>query len=349
MSLEAEESPAPELSRALILAPLRKDADYLAELLAKHSIQTEVCDNAACVESAMNDPPGVLIATHESLNEAILERVAAHLAGQPDWSELPIVILLDKSTRTATVHALLESRWPRARLVFYHRPVATLELLSGVQSLLLARLRQRDVRDHLEREVELRRELNHRVKNILASVLSILHLTSRSATSVEQMTRDFQGRLMALADVHSAVIRAGGDAVDLGAIVDATFAPYGGPQGQVTAGGPPLTINREAGTTLALVLHELATNALKYGALSTGSGRVSFVWSVRPGDSPQLHLEWTECGGPPLQPPSRIGYGTRYLKAAIAGLLGREPSIEYRPEGLFLSASGPLSRLTGES
>ena len=174
MPLEADERPAPDLKRALILAPLRKDADYVAELLSKHSIGTEICQDAACLDAALKDFPGVLIVTHEALSETIIESVAGHLAAQPDWSELPIVVLLDKSTRTAKVHALLQSRWPRSRLVFYHRPLATLELLSGVQSLLLARLRQRDVRDHLEREVELRRELNHRVKNILASVLSIL-------------------------------------------------------------------------------------------------------------------------------------------------------------------------------
>lgn len=347
MPLEADERPAPDLKRALILAPLRKDADYVAELLSKHSIGTEICQDAACLDAALKDPPGVLIVTHEALSETIIESVAGHLAAQPDWSELAIVVLLDKSTRTAKVHALLHSRWPRSRLVFYHRPLATLELLSGVQSLLLARLRQRDVRDHLEREVELRRELNHRVKNILASVLSILNLTGRSATSVEQMTHDFQGRLVALADVHSAVIRAGGEVVELGAIVETTFAPYGGPGGRVATSGPPLTISREAGTTLALVLHELATNALKYGALSTDKGKVSFVWSIG-ADNQQLEFEWIETGGPRLESPSRVGYGTRYIKAAIAGLLGREPNIEYRPEGLFLTASGPLSRLTGQ-
>lgn len=350
MPVDSEETPAPELNRTLILAPLRKDSDYLAQLLSKNSIETETCEDAACMEAAFRDPPGLLVATHEALNEPILDCVAAHLRDQPDWSELPIVVLLDKATRPAGVHGLLHERWPRSRLVFYHRPVATLELLSGIQSLLLARLRQRDVRDHLEREVELRRELNHRVKNILASVLSILHLTRRSAASVDEMARDFEGRLTALAEVHSAVIRAGGEAVELGVVVDTTLAPYRTEDrmGRVSAVGPSLTITRDAGTALALSLHELVTNALKYGALAVPDGKVSVRWTIGRGADPLFKLLWAECGGPPLQPPSRVGYGTRYLRAAFAGLLGREPTIEFRPGGLRFTASGPISRLTGE-
>ena len=350
MPAENDETPAPELNRTLILAPLRKDSDYLAELLSKNSIETEICEDADCLEAALRDPPGLLVATHEALNESILECVAAHLREQPDWSELPIVVLLDKATRPAKLHGLLDARWPRSRLVFYHRPVATLELLSGIQSLILARHRQRDVRDHLEREVELRRELNHRVKNILASVLSILHLTRRSADSVDQMTRDFEGRLTALAEVHSAVIRAGGDSVELAAVVDTTLAPYrnAAENDRVSAIGPPLTITRDAGTALALSLHELVTNALKYGALSVAGGTVKLRWSISAGAHPQFKLEWIERGGPPLQAPTRTGYGTRYLRAALTGLLGREPVIAYPRDGLRFTASGPLARISGE-
>jgi two-component sensor histidine kinase len=348
MPLESNERPAPDLNRALILAPLRKDSEYLAELLSKNAIESEICEDVQGLEAALRDPPGVLVATHEALSESILDCVAAHVREQPNWSELPIVVLLDKATRTAKVHAVLGVRWPRARVVFYHRPVATLELLSGIQSLLLARLRQRDVRDHLERELELRRELNHRVKNILASVLSILHLTRRSSTSVDQMTHDFEGRLTALAEVHSAVIRAGGETVDFAAVVDTTLAPYRNGTGvdRVSAVGPPLTISRDAGTAFALSLHELVTNALKYGALSVPQGKVEMRWSITRGADPMFKLEWTEHGGPLLEPPSRVGYGTRYLKAALTGLLGREPTVEYRPSGLRFAASGPVSRLS---
>jgi two-component sensor histidine kinase len=346
-----DERPAPDLNRVLILAPLRKDSEYLAELLSKHSIESESCEDEECLQAALRNPPGILVVTHEALSEPILQCVAAHLREQPDWSELPIVVLLDKAGRAANVHSVLALQWPRSRIVFYHRPVATLELLSGIQSLLLARHRQRDVRDHLERELELRRELNHRVKNILASVLSILHLTRRSATSVDEMCREFEGRLTALAEVHSAVVRAGGESVDLAMVVETTVAPYrnGSRVERISASGPPLTITRDAGTALALSLHELVTNALKYGALSVPEGKVQLRWAVSGDAEPLFELEWKENGGPELQPPTRVGYGTRYLKAALTGLLGREPKVEYRRRGLRFVASGPLSRIAGQT
>ncbi len=350
MPLDGDDRPAPDLNRALILAPLRKDSEYVAELLSRNAVESEICEDADCLKAGLRDAPGLLIVTHEALTEPILDCVEAHLREQPDWSELPIVVLLDKAGRSTRLHHILAERWVRSRLVFYHRPVATLELLSGIQSLLLARLRQRDVRDHLERERELRRELNHRVKNILASVLSILHLTRRSAASVDQMASDFEGRLTALADVHSAVMREGGETVEIGTIVDTTFAPYlnGSAVERVSASGPNLTITRDAGTALALVLHELATNALKYGALSTPDGMVELRWFVSADANPVFEFSWTENGGPPLRPPARVGYGTRYIKAALAGLLGRQPVIDYDPRGLRCVATGPLSRLTGE-
>lgn len=226
-----------------------------------------------------------------------------------------------------------------------------IELLSGIQSLLLARLRQRDVRDHLEREAELRRELNHRVKNILASVLSILQLTRRGAQTIDQFAEDLTGRLQALANVHSAVFRSGGETVELVEVVRLTLAPYRSDEGtvRVHAEGPPLTIASDAGTTLALGLHELVTNALKYGALSAPEGRVDLCWQVdEAAGDPQFSLEWVERGGPPVRAPARHGYGTRYLRAAFTGLLGREPTIDYDENGLRFAASGPLSRLSRE-
>ena len=97
--------------------------------------------------------------------------------------------------------------------------------MSGIQTALLARHRQRDVRDHIEREMELRNELNHRVKNILASVLSILEMTHRNAASLEDFASDFRARIAALASVHSAAFEAGGESVSLLDVARTTFAP----------------------------------------------------------------------------------------------------------------------------
>lgn len=333
------------LDRVLVLAPYRRDAEYLCRLLTEHDIDAEHSLGVDGLDAWLAGSAGVLVATHEALTPEVLKAVAAHLQAQPAWSEMPIVVLLDRASPNRRVRAELARSWPRSRQLFYERPVSAVELLSGIQSALLVRLRQRDVGDHIEREIELRRELNHRVKNILASVSSIFQMTRRGARSIEELTDDFSGRLTALANVHSAVFRADGETVSIREIVDVTFAPYRiGGEDRIVTLGPDLILTREGGTTLALCLHELTTNAIKYGALSDPAGSVSFRWAL---DGDMISVEWEESGGPPVIEPTRIGYGTRYLRSALTSLFAQPPVIEFRAGGLFCRASGSASRIVG--
>lgn len=335
------------LDHVLVLAPYRRDADYLQKLLAEHDIRGDACTSFDHVSDRLAPSPGVLVATHEALTPQVLTAVADHLASQPAWSEMPIVILLDRTSNQARVRAELSRVWPRARHLFYQRPVTSVELISGVQSALLARLRQRDVRDHIDREIELRRELNHRVKNILASVASIFEMTARGADTLVEFAGDFRGRLDALSKVHSAVFQAADEEVAIGEIVDLTFKPYRlSGQNRVVTGGPAIMLTREAGTTLALCLHELATNAIKYGSLSKVEGSVSFRWSLSNLDPVELSIAWEERGGPAVVEPSRTGYGTRYVRAALGSLFGTKPVVSFDPAGLQCTISGPVSRLS---
>ena len=335
------------LDHVLVLAPYRRDADYLQKLFAEHDIGVQVCTDDAEIGERLNRSPGVLVATHEALTPTVSARIANHLAAQPAWSEMPIVILLDRTSNQVQVRAELLRLWPRARHLYYQRPLTPVELVSGVQSALLARLRQRDVRDHIDREVELRRELNHRVKNILASVASIFEMTYRGAETLPDFAEDFRGRLNALSKVHSVVFDAADEAVSIGEIVDLTFEPYRLPgRNRVVTGGPPVMLTREAGTTLALCLHELATNAIKYGSLSAPEGTVSFEWSLSHTEMVDLRLCWQEAGGPTIVKPSRKGYGTRYLDAALASLFGAKPLLSFSPGGLRCEIVGPVSRLS---
>jgi two-component sensor histidine kinase len=269
---------------------------------------------------------------------------------QPDWSELPVVVLLDRASPNARVRANLNRAWPRARLIFYQRPVTPVELISGVQSAMRARLRQRDVRDHIVREIELRRELNHRVKNILASVASIFQMTMRGAGSLEDFADDFGGRLEALAKVHSAVFHATDDAVPIGDIVDLTIEPYRhSGRERIVASGPEVVLKSNVATSLALCLHELATNAIKYGCLSVPSGQVSLQWEISEKEPQELSLRWTESGGPPVVEPAHSGYGMRYLKAALTSVFGEPPTILFVEAGLRCEVKGRLSRLSCNS
>lgn len=336
------------LDHVLILAPYRKDADYLGRLLADHEINVRLGSQADDLAEMLVASPGVLVATHEALTPGVIAMVAAHLETQPSWSEIPIVVLLDKASRPDRVRAELARAWPRARLLFYQRPVTTVELVSGVQSALLVRLRQRDVRDHIAQEIELRRELNHRVKNILASVTSIFEMTRRRASSIDAFAEDFRGRLGALDKVHSAVFHADGDSVSIAEIAALTFDPYQvDGKTRIVATGPSVLLSREAGTTLALCLHELATNAIKYGALSRPEGQVHFEWTLSNEDQPGLAICWLERGGPLVEEPSRAGYGTRYLRSALASVFGQKPLIAFETGGLRCEARGPYSRMSG--
>ncbi|MBC9033714.1 sensor histidine kinase [Sphingomonas sp. JC676] len=346
MSVPHEDEPA-ALDQVLILAPYRRDAEYMGRLLAEHDIAVVPC-TAGDLATHLATGPGVLVTTHEALTPALIVMIADYLRIQPPWSEMPIVVLLDRASPNARIRATLETAWLRSRQLFYQRPLAPVELVSGVQSALLARLRQRDVRDHIDREVELRRELNHRVKNILASVSSIFEMTRRGADDVDALAEDFGARLHALSRVHSAVFQAEGETISIAEIAALTFDPYRQMGiSRIEAHGPPVTLRRDAGTTLALCLHELTTNAIKYGALSRPEGRVRFRWEILADLRPDLSMEWEEKGGPAVVAPARSGYGTRYLRAALAGLLGGKPDIDFAADGLRCAVQGPLSRVAG--
>jgi two-component sensor histidine kinase len=344
---EADEDEAGALDQILILAPYRRDAEYLGRLLTENEISVAHC-TATDLAAHLAAGPGVLVTTHEALTPALIGMIGEHLRAQPPWSEMPIIVLLDRASANARIRAALETAWPRSRQLFYQRPLAPVELVSGVQSALLARLRQRDVRDHIDREVELRRELNHRVKNILASVSSIFEMTRRGAATAEALSEDFSARLRALSTVHSAVFEAKGESISIAEVAAMTFEPYRQMGvSRIEAHGPPVTLTRAAGTTLALCLHELTTNAIKYGALSRPEGRVTFRWRIHAEPRPELSLQWQEEGGPPVVAPSRSGYGTRYLRSALAGLFGSKPDIHFGAGGLRCEVSGPLSRVAG--
>ncbi|MCQ8784337.1 sensor histidine kinase [Mangrovibrevibacter kandeliae] len=333
-----------DLQEVLIHAPFRNDARMLASLLETHAIQSTVCpDEEALAEGLGAGLPGALIFTQEALTDRVRALVQDHLARQPDWSELTVIVLVEKGVPQALLLRHLTEQWPGSRQVFYQRPLATLELLSGVQSALLARIRQRDVRDHIALERELRHELNHRVKNILASVSSIFQMTARASADLDELKRSFGGRLATLGNVHSALFEAGGEAVDLKGLITLVLSPYaanGGAHFEID--GPAVRLNKDAAAGLGLTVHELATNAIKYGAWSVPTGLIRVEWSV---EAREFRLCWRETGGPALARPSRSGYGTRYVRAAMQNLFGAPPEVRFEPSGLVLVAHGPLSRI----
>ncbi len=186
-------------------------------------------------------------------------------------------------------------------------------------------------------------ELNHRVKNTLATVQSIASQSLRNAGLDMAARTAFEGRLMAIAATHNVLTEENWSAASLRQIVDGSVMPYRTSPQQLTVTGQDLKVSPKPAVVMALAFHELAINALKYGALSAPQGHVDIRWSVRPGQ--ELYIEWSERGGPPVRPPERRGFGSRIVETALPGELGGVVEIDYHADGLRCAIRSPLSAL----
>ncbi len=190
-----------------------------------------------------------------------------------------------------------------------------------------------------ERQALLAREVDHRAKNALALVQSIIRLTRTN--SVANYIDAVEGRIKALSRAHTVLSLSRWQGADLGGLVEEELAPYRtNDTGKIAVEGPKVLLQPTPAQTLALALHELATNAAKYGALSAISGRVRLVWEVTPG---RLEFRWSESGGPKATRPASPGFGTRIILASIEGQLNGRASFDWQPEGLQCILSVPLS------
>jgi PAS domain S-box-containing protein len=196
-----------------------------------------------------------------------------------------------------------------------------------------------------ERQKLLIDELNHRVKNTLATVQSLATQTARGTDSPEAFRRAFEGRLIALSHAHDQLTRRHWRNADLRGIVAGVTAPYlSRSQDQITIEGEDITVKPRVALTLALALHELTTNASKYGALSIPTGRIEVVWTITrpPSAPPQLRIEWREHNGPIVEAPTRHGFGSRFIEGSVAAELQGAARLDYHPSGLVCTMKIPF-------
>lgn len=192
----------------------------------------------------------------------------------------------------------------------------------------LAESQQARHRDQLRLMVN---ELNHRVKNTLATVQSMAAQTLRHERDPERAYQTFEARLISLSDVHDVLTRENWNGASLVEVVERALRPFVASAGpQIDLGGSDVRLRPAAALTLALVFHELATNAVKHGSLSADLGRVALTWRVEAG---VLLLDWRESGGPPVSPPNRRGFGSRLIAGAFKGELRGEAEMIYAAEG----------------
>jgi two-component sensor histidine kinase len=179
-------------------------------------------------------------------------------------------------------------------------------------------------------------ELNHRVKNTLATVQSITSQTLRAATDLDLARNAIEDRIISLARVHDLLTARSWSGADLGDVVERAMQPF--PAVQLAAAGPSFDVPPQHALALSLALHELATNAAKYGALSAPDGRVEIRWER---GEDELRLTWREKDGPPVAPPTRRGFGSRLLEASLRDL-GGSTRLEYAVEGVTAEFAAPL-------
>ncbi len=221
------------------------------------------------------------------------------------------------------------------------QPVAALVVIVDVD----------DEKRAVERQALLTREVDHRAKNMLAVVQAALRLTR--ATDMPGFIRAIEGRLAALARAQTLLSADHWSGADLRALLHGELSPFidGSDCGlRVGMSGPQVTLPASATQPLSMAIHELATNAVKYGALSTPSGRLAIDWQVDQPAGPCLRLRWAETGGPPLlAPPASRGFGSRVLSGTLRDQLGGTVTMDWEATGLICTMEVPLGRPANEA
>lgn len=335
--------------RVLIVAPFKRDAALIEDALARHTIAAVACVDPAHLTEALAEGGAALVMSQEGLTPSMLDVVAGYLAAQPNWAELPLILLLDGDLQSGALLDGLRDRLPSSKLTVLQRPVRILELVTAVQTAVSARRRQLQLRDHIAWQEELQLELNHRVKNVLANVMAIYYMTLRQTSTLAEFATSFEGRLTALSGVHSALVGSQ-DPQALEAVAELVLAPYrSASNDRVTIDGPALELTPQNAVNFALCLHELATNASKYGAFSVPEGTVALNWAFEAVDGRDMvRLTWVERDGPAVRTPTRRGYGTAFVQSAMRGLKSTI-DYDYAPQGLSCRMLMPVDHVVAGS
>jgi PAS domain S-box-containing protein len=201
------------------------------------------------------------------------------------------------------------------------------------------------LRDITERQEAQRRqqlllaELNHRVKNMLAVVAGIAHQTARASSTLETFSTSFSGRLGALARAHEILTASDWEGAELGALVESLLGPYAlPPDSRASFAGPPVPLDPKQLLSLSMILHELITNAAKYGALAQPQGRIALHWEQ---GADGVRLRWKESGLSGIAPPQRNGFGLDMIGLSAGHQLGGAAEVRWECDGLAFTLTFP--------
>jgi signal transduction histidine kinase len=333
-------APAPDAARGdgafVILADDNTDLrDYVRRLLEHEGYRVEaVADGAAALAAARRQRPDLIV------SDVMMPRLDGfgllrELRQDEELRELPIVLLSARAGEEARVEGL-----DAGADDYVSKPFSARELLARVR----ANLQSARIRKQAERHRELLvNELNHRVKNTLAAVQSLAMQTLRNAPNLDDGRRAFDARLIALSKAHDILVRENWEAAGLREIVAEALAAHGGvAEPRLQFDGPDIRLRPKVAVALSMALHELATNAAKYGALSNQTGHVAIAWTI---GQPLFQLRWTEAGGPPVVAPRRRGFGSRLIEQGLSHEFGGQVDLAFETSGVICTIRAPLDEV----
>ena len=344
---------APELigrsAAPAFLAATRRDAEGIVNSRSLQGVDTTSAFSRSATTgwtSSIGVPRSLLLGRAVQSMAALVATAGLLLA-----AGLGVTIILSRRLSRAFSMAVRRAddlgrgNHPRPAKPVVAEDEALLEAMEQAATRLDERNRENDrAREH---QRLLLNELNHRVKNTLSTVQSIALQTARQTGAPQAFISAFEGRLLSLSKTHSALMNEDWEGAELRDVLESELFHYGADRFSLE--GPTVKLPPRTALALGLVVHELATNASKYGALSGPAGRVTVTWSVDEATDPaQLKLEWAERGGPRVQPPSRLGFGSRLIERSLVGELSGTVERTFGEEGFTLTAFAAL-RPSGRS
>jgi PAS domain S-box-containing protein len=322
--LQAQERWYRELLDALPAAIYTTDADgrityYNQAAVELSGSQPELGSDKWCVSWRLYETDGTFLPHEEcpmavALKEGRPVRGAEAIAERPDGSRVPFIP--------------------------YPTPLYDASgALAGAVNMLVDISERKEAESH---QIRLMNELNHRVKNTLATVQSLASQTMRGVD--EDARAAFEGRLMALSGLHDQLTRAGWEAIDFDSILKVVLAPYqNGSAHRIRLDSAPVRLPPHAALTLAMVFHEFAANAARHGALADPNGALDVAWAVSNGQGPpRLTIEWQESGGPAVERPKQSGFGMRLAERSVTRALKGALEISFDPSGVRCKVDIPL-------
>jgi len=333
--------------RVLIYAPLADDAKALAEEVEAVGLMPRCLSDDAELASAIGqDAPECMlfmVISQEGATVSAGRSLCEMHKSEPLWARLPVLFLVRNQQRLPPACQVLADCDAAPSFIYFGRPARRSMLRQTFRVLSESRHRQfrtRDVMESLrgekEQNVFLLDELRHRVRNSLAVLQSLFKMTLRRSDSLDALDEDFGARLRSMSDAHSRLTNSYDQPTDLATILKEHVEPYTSGTGQLRLDGDPVRLREKVAFDLAMTIHELATNAAKYGALSTPSGQIAISWSKNK-PSGNLDLTWRERGGPPVDPPNRQGLGSILIGNFLSGSAD-QPSIKFNKTGLVWRA-----------